>query len=256
MTKATRQTLTALALAPLLLALSACAGGMPDGTSPAKAVDSMMGKRAAVQTRLTTQAAEAIATGRTKEALASYEKLYQQDKRDLDVAINYAQLLRKNGETAKAAEILAPFVKSKAAGSKKQLSPLLLNEYAAIQIEMGDFAAAMPVLQQVIDDPAAAPHHADALNLQGVALDAQGSHKEAEQKFRLALEGWNGNPTSVMNNLALCLASQAMFDESLNTLRRALVMAPDKQEIARNIQIVSELRDAIVPTAPVNIKKN
>ena len=34
-----------------------------------------------------------------------------------------------------------------------------------------------------------------------------------------------------MNNLALCLANQGMFDESLDTLRQALVMAPDKQEV-------------------------
>ena len=58
-----------------------------------------------------------------------------------------------------------------------------------------------------------------------------------------------------MNNLAVCLASQGMFDESLTTLRQALVMAPRKQEIANNIQMVSELRLAVLPSAPVSIQK-
>ena len=57
-----------------------------------------------------------------------------------------------------------------------------------------------------------------------------------------------------MNNLGLCLAAQGMFDESLTMLRQALIKAPHKQEIARNIVMVDNLRKALVPTAPVSVK--
>jgi Tfp pilus assembly protein PilF len=68
--------------------------------------------------------------------------------------------------------------------------------------------------------------------------------------FRQALDGWKGDPTSVMNNLGLCVASEGKFDEALDQLRRALVIAPQKEEIARNIVLVEGLRDKVVPKAP------
>lgn len=242
------------AAAALPLMLGACADHY-DRPSVAQAVDSMQGKEQAVQSRLTTAAAEAIAAGKMDEALQKYEKLYRNDKRDTSHALNYAQLLRRSGRGDEAMKVLTPFAKN-ALGSKKVMtSPLLLNEYAALLIEQGKLADARKVIDLVLAEEAYANSHADAMNLLGISLDAQGRHKEAETMFRLALEGWHGNPTSVMNNLALCLANQAMFDESLNTLRQALVMAPDKQEIARNIQLVSDLRDNVV-AKPVDIKKN
>ncbi len=251
----TRTRTIALAALTAALMLAGCSSDHYDRPSVAHAIDTLQGQKQATQTRLTTAAAEAIAAGQTEEALQHYQKLYRNDKRDSSHALNYAQLLRRSGRSDEALNVLAPFAK-KALGSKKAAaSPLLLNEYAAILIEHGKLGEAREVIDLVLAEDAYANSHADAMNLLGISLDAQGRHKEAETMFRLALEGWNGNPTTVMNNLALCLANQAMFDESLTTLRQALVMAPDKQEIARNIQLVSDLRDNVV-AKPVNIKKN
>lgn len=231
----------------LSLGLSACA---TDGTTT-NAIDSMSGKRAATEARLSTAAAEAIAEGKTDEAVFNFEKLYKMNKKDPVTALNYAQVLRKSGNARKAQEVLSSFV----TGKKSKDMPLLKNEYAATLIELGKLDEAETLLNAVLDDPGASHLHADAANLMGIALDARGAHKDAEKMFRMALDSWKGDATSVMNNLALCLASQALFDESLSTLRKALVMAPAKQEIARNIEIVSALRDAVVPTAPVKVSK-
>ena len=131
----------------------------------------------------------------------------------------------------------------------------MINEYAAASIETGDYDLAENLLNKVLEDKKAAPFHADAFNLLGIALDAKGQHKEAEQSYRQALDGWKGDPTSVMNNLGLCLASQGMFDESLTTLRKALIKAPHKEEIARNIKMVSDLRKSFVPKAPISVTR-
>ncbi len=243
------------ATASAALLLSGCSSDHYDRPSVSHAIDSLQGHKQAVQTRLTTAAAEAIAAGRTQEALLTYEKLYRNDKKDTSHALNYAQLLRRSGRGDEALKVLNPFAKRALNNDKASVSPLLLNEYAAILIERGELADSRKVIDLVLAEDAYANSHADAMNLLGISLDAQGRHKEAETMFRLAIEGWRGNPTSVMNNLALCLANQALFDESLTTLRQALVMAPDKQEIARNIQLVSDLRENIV-AKPVDIKKN
>lgn len=252
MTTTPRLTIATAAL--LVLTLAGCSSDPYDRPSVAHAIDTLQGQKQAVQSRLTTAAAEAIAAGKTKEALDDYEKLYRSDKKDAGYALNYAQLLRRSGRSEEALKVLSPFAKQALDNGKTKVSPLLLNEYAATLIERGKLADARKVIDVVLADDTYANSHADAMNLLGITLDAQGRHKEAETMFRLALEGWNGNPTTVMNNLALCLANQARFDEALTTLRQALVMAPDKQEIARNIQLISDLRDNVV-SKPVDIKK-
>lgn len=239
-----------------LFLLTSCK--MSENAVVGKGIDSALGKRDAVEQRLSTAAAEAIASGKTTEAVHMYENLYKHDSDNADVALNYAQLLRKTGNPTKAASVLAPFIADKKDKKKDAaiIAPVILNEYAAIQIDLDNLDRAEQILNRVLEDEKAAGFHADAFNLMGIILDSRGEHKEAEQMFRQSIEGWKGNPTSVMNNLALCLASQGMFDDSLSTLRRALVMSPDKQEIARNIQIVSDLRETVVPAAPLNIKND
>lgn len=248
-----RRTGNLTAALALLVVLSGCTDNY-DRPSVARAVDNVHGHKQAVESRLTTAAAEAIAAGRSEEALAQYEKLYRSDKKDPINALNYAQLLRRAGRSDEALAVLEPFIRAGQSKKGEKISPLLLNEYAAAMIEKGKFAPAQKAIDQVLADESYANSHADAMNLLGVALDAQGRHQEAETMFRMALDGWHGNPTSVLNNLALCLANQARFDAAIDTLRQALVMAPDKQEIARNIQLISELRDSVVQK-PVSLKQ-
>ncbi len=240
-----------LSMAALLL--SACAA--QNDLNVGDPINDLQGQRAATERRLATAAADAMAQGKTNEAFVSYEKLYQRDSRNPDVAVNYAQLLRRTGKADQAVKVLGPYAEGKGKTSSRTPLPMLKNEYAAALIETGKFDAAEKTLRSVLTAQADAEFHPDASHLLGVALDAQGKHAEAEKHFRQALDGWRGDATSVMNNLALNLASQGKFDEALTTLRKAQVMAPAKTEIARNIQIVSDLRDAVVPKAPVNLKQ-
>lgn len=241
------------AIAAMVILLSGCVVAKNNMGMDA-AVDSMQGKKAETEQRLATAAMDAIAAGKTDEAFVLYEKLYKRSAKDATVSLNYAQLLRKTGRVDEALAVLKPFAAQKGSLTAGQ-PPLAMmkTEYAAALIARGDFAAAQKLLDTVLMNADAAAFHPDASHLAGIALDAQGNHKAAEKLFRQALDGWQGDPTSVMNNLGLNLASQGMFDESLTTLRRAQIMAPDKAEIAQNIAIVNDLRRAVVPSAPMGI---
>jgi Flp pilus assembly protein TadD len=221
-----------------------------------KAIDGAMGQRAETEERLSTAATRAIAAGKSEEALMFYENLYERNRRDPDIALNYAQLLRKTGNAESAADILGPFVKAKRKRNPTlQITPILLNEYAASLIETGKLEKAEAILDRVLSDELANGAHADAYNLMGIVLDAEGEHKEAEEMFRLSLEGWRGDSTSVMNNLAICLANQGLFKESLKTLHQALIMAPEKKrDIARNIRLVNDMRSTADPIRPTRKK--
>lgn len=239
-----------LGVTALCLALSACAAH--NDISAGNPLDTLQGHKGRSEQRLATVASHAMAEGRTAEALTTYERLYKRSKAR-DVSLNYAQLLRKTGDTKKALKILAPLANS--GGNAAVPQALARNEYAAALIQDGQFQQAEKVLGTVLTSQDTRDFHPDASHLMGVAIDAQGHHQQAEPYFRQALDGWQGDKTSVMNNLALNLASQGKFDESLTLLRRAQLMAPEKTEIARNTAIVTSLRDAVVPKAPVSVRK-
>jgi tetratricopeptide (TPR) repeat protein len=256
-----RHRTAALLFLPLLL-MTGCKA--EDAPLAGKALDSLAGKDASAEARLSTAAANAIAEGKTDEALALYERLYNDntsaflspDKDSFqEIALNYAQLLRKTGKAPQALTVLSPFLVTKHGLPKTDVDAVILNEYAATNIELGNFETAEETLNNVLANEDAKEFHADADNLLGITLDVEGKHKEAEDLLRKSLTLWKGDATSVMNNLAVCLASQGKFDESLMTLRQAVIMAPDKKEIARNIQIVEELRAAVLPKPSTAIPK-
>ncbi|TAL40259.1 MAG: tetratricopeptide repeat protein [Alphaproteobacteria bacterium] len=240
-----------------LAALTACSASK----SVMEPVDSMRGMKAATQQRLSAAAVDAIAAGKTEEAVALHAKLHKQHPKDRAIALAYAQLLRKTGKPAQAVKVLTPLASFKSRNNDSNpvtiytSNAVILNELAAAHIATGNFAEAEKLLAHVLEDPSAAPLHADADSLMGIVMDARGDHRAAEQSFNRALAGWKGDPTPVMNNLALCLAAQGKFDDALDTLRRALVNSPnDKQEIARNIALISDLRGAVV-SKPVAVAK-
>jgi len=250
----TSKLLSVAALALLCaLPLQSCA---PYKKTPVvgKAVDSMRGQEADVMKRNSTGADDALAMGDLPEALRLAGKAYG-DKNTPAHALRYATLLRKSGDAALALKIIGPYAENEDGSVMANATPALLNEAAACHIALAEFAQAEKLLTVSLKASPAQPQEADAENLMGIVLDEKGAHKDAEQMYRSALADWQGNPTTVMNNLALSLASQGMFDQSLDTLRQALVMAPDKEEIARNIQIISELRDSVTAKAPVALHK-
>lgn len=219
-----------------------------------KAINGLTGMPNQKEKRLSTAAQNAIAEGKTGEALEHYKDLYDDRSTDPDVALNYAQLLRKSGNAEKALDVLKPLITYGIHDEMRdKVDPVLINEYAAAQIETGHFDDAKTLLDRVLEDNTNTGARADAYNLLGIALDAEGHHSEAEPAYREALDGWKGDPTSVLNNLGLCLAAQGRFDESLMTLRQALVRASHKTEVARNIQMVTDLRNSLLPKAPVSV---
>jgi Flp pilus assembly protein TadD len=249
--------LSAVLCMTALLALASCKGMDPTH----EAVDSMRGMHEETQQRLSEQARDAVASGHIEEAVRFYASLHKQHPHDRGTALVYAQLLRRAGRPAEAVKVLTPFASFHTVNNESNRvviynsDAVVLNELAAADIATGDFPSAESLLSHVLSDPSSAPLHPDAYSLMGIVQDAKGDHKQAEQMFHKALEGWKGDPTPVMNNLALCLAAQGQFDAALDTLRRALVISPnDKQEIARNIALITDLRGNIVTKAVV-VKK-
>ena len=167
------------------------------------------------------------------QSLALLERAYKRDSDDPATAIQYGRALREAGRNQRSAVVLAPF-----ADDGKRF-PAAKAEYAATQAALGNYADAEKYARAVL---AAQPDNAQASHILGIALDAQGAHKESEAALRKALETWEGNPAPVLNNLGLNLAAQGYIDEALETLRKALETAPNRTEIERNLRIVTALQ--------------
>jgi len=237
------------------LALASCHQKPIDTPYFGKAADSLQGMQNQREYRDTVSSDAALFSGNINEALRLAEISYKADKKDPSTVLRYATLLRKTGKASKAVTVLHGFAINKAGEPKTGADATFLNEAAADFISLGDYPKAETFATAALKSQPTRAEETDAYNVMGVSLDARGKHADAEQMFRMALDGWQGNPTSVMNNLALSLASQGKYDESLTTLRKALVIAPDKTEIARNIDIISKQRDAAIAKAPVPVKK-
>jgi Flp pilus assembly protein TadD len=193
-------------------------------------------------------ATQASRSGKTTESLALLERMYKRDADNPDTATKYAAALRKAKRYSTASMVLSPFARntnSNHLGSK--------IEFAAIQSALGNYTVAEEFSKQAIeiDEANAKAHH-----ILGLALDAQGAHPEAEEKFNFALENWAGDPSMVMNNLGLNLAAQNRFDEAIEILQQASSIAPYRIEIERNLRIVTTLAgDETIKSIPAPSKK-
>jgi Flp pilus assembly protein TadD len=205
------------------LMLAAC---QTTGTTPSP------GENAAIDSALERAAASSYAQGEKGQSLGYLEKIYARNSQDPAAAVNYASALREAEYYNQASLVLSPFAnnpKSPAAAK---------TEFSAIQLALGNNKSAEQYAQKaVIQDPA----DFKAYHYLGIALDAQGMHKEAERAFRKALDMWQGDPIPVMNNLALNLASQEYLEEAIVILEKAKSIAPDRIEVERNLRIVRTL---------------
>lgn len=217
-------------------ALSACqtSQSVNGGIQTSGTLDSAMVERAAIYDRTSNKSPKML------------ERAYKQNPEDPAIAVDYAAALREAGFVDRADLILEPFAKDKMASS------LVTSEYAAVQLAGGNYEAAEKYAQKAIiaDDANFKAYHR-----LGIALDAQGMHEEGERAYRKGLELWQGDPTSIMNNLALNLASQGFLTESVEILRKAQDVSPDKVEIERNLRIVTALQQAEGAPAPKPKKK-
>lgn len=218
--------------------LAAC---QTTGTTPAGKDAS---NNAAIDSALNRAAASAAASGEKGQSLAYLEKIYKRNSEDPVAAINYAAALRDAEYLNQASMVLAPFANDKKGPAAAK------TEYAAIQLALGNNKPAEQYAQKaVLQDEG----DYRAFHYLGIALDAQGMHKEAERAFRKALDMWEGDPIPVMNNLALNLAAQEQLDEATTILEKAQAMAPDRVEIERNLRIVRTLQQSTrhAPKPPI-----
>ncbi len=172
--------------------------------------------------------------GVSKSSLMILEKKYKADTQNAAAALNYAHGLRQSSYLNRASLVLKPFA------NNENPYPGLLTEMSMIELALGNYDSAENYAQKaIIQDPL--DHHAYQ-NL-GIALDAKEMHPEAERAFRKGLENWQGNPTTIMNNLALNLATQGFIEEAIEVLERAQAISPDRIEIERNLRIIRTLNE-------------
>ena len=237
-----RKTLAIFILTTLIAPIVACQA------TPVTPTEELIRSSFIAEARLSTKAQTAINEGRSQEALKSFENEFRKSVILTDeTLLNYAQLLRNEGNPRTAIKIIEKYALDNKGKIRRNFSPVLLNELAANKIENGEFIAASVILNEVLRNKRLKELHPDAHNLVGIALDAKGRHSQAEVNFRIALNTWRGNTTSVKNNLAVCLASQGKFDEALMHLRQALIEAPNKEEISKNIELINSIRESIIP---------
>ncbi len=172
--------------------------------------------------------------GSVTGTLIALERKYKRYSDKPEYALAYANGLRRANYLERASLILTPF------GTATDAHKGVKTELSTIALGLGNYSSAEKYAQEaVLQDP---EDHNAYQNL-GIALDAKEMHPEAERAFRKGLEHWQGNPTVIMNNLALNLASQGFIDEAVEILERAKALSPDRIEIERNLRIIRTLNE-------------
>ncbi len=176
----------------------------------------------------------ATISGSSNAALIALERKYKRNSSNPKIALEYARNLRQANYLDMASMILTPFAKSDKAKAG------INTEMSMIELSRGNYDLAENYAKQAVMQNAT--DYAAYQNL-GIALDAKEMHPEAERAFRKGLENWQGDPTTIMNNLALNLATQGFVDESIEILEKAQSLSPDRVELERNLRIIRTLNE-------------
>ena len=235
-----------LTLAVSVLALSACSGGT--ATKKPVTSNSMQPhlKSSSIDKAMEKALAQAEASGNNQEILAMLAQIHGRNPNDAIVATRYARALRSDDQINMAINTLSPYVR----GENKNIE--VITEMAMAQIAIGDFDAAEDYANTAIE---MSPKNARAYLALGTAQDAQSRHQDAEISFRAGLKNWKGDPTPILNNLALNLASQGHLNESLSLLEKALKISPKRMDLERNRRIIATLVETSGTPAPAPSSK-
>ena len=234
--------LITLSLVLATISLSACGGGTASKSSAG--LNTSMNpklKSSAIDKAMERAMKQAEASGNKQEILAMLAQIHGRNPDDAIVATRYGRALREDDQINIAIRTLKPF----ATGENKNIEAT--TEMAMTQIALGDFKAAENYAQSAIDMNS---KNARAYLALGTAQDAQGRHQDAEISFRAGLKNWKGDPTPILNNLALNLASQGHLEESLSLLEKALKISPRRMDLERNRRIIATLVETSGPRAP------
>ncbi len=218
----------------LVMTVAAISLGACQTTGSDKALDAKATQTERIDSAMEKAAITASSKGSKSATLFALEKQYKRNSDNPAYALSYAQALRHAGFLNRASIVLSPFAKGDDAplGTKTEMSMIALG--------LGDYDMAEKYAQNaIIQNPS---DHYAYQNL-GIALDAKEMHPEAERAFRKGLEHWQGDPTTVMNNLALNLATQGFIEEAIEVLEKAKALSPDRIEIERNLRIIRTLNE-------------
>ncbi|MGH1402909.1 MAG: tetratricopeptide repeat protein [Alphaproteobacteria bacterium] len=219
-----------LVLALLAGQMSAC---QTTGTD-APETSAAQNKAQRIDAAIEKTAIRASKNGSVSANLLAVEKKYKRNASDPDAALAYAQSLRQANHLNRADIVLEPFTRDDTvyAGVNTEMS--------MIKLAMGDYDMAEKFAKDAILQDAA---DYEAYQNLGISLDAKEMHPEAERAFRKGLEHWQGDPTTIMNNLALNLATQGFIDEAVEVLERAKALSPNRIELERNLRIIRTLNE-------------
>ena len=188
---------------------------------------------------MVTAAREAAATGQIDQTLPFYEQLMQRNPDNAGLAMDYARLLRREGETTKALAVIKPFVVQETA------NPAMLTEYARLFLMENDPISAKHYAQNAFSqDPESVPTMlilTSALTLTGEANQAEILLRSAQKR---APKDWQD---VIANNLALTLAAQGNLDEARAQMEKAVELTTrygdrveGNRDLIRSLEPVTE----------------
>lgn len=209
-----------------VLALAACGTTGTNVSNPSET--------SRVNAILERAARDAKASGNKAEAVVLLENIYQRNPDDAAVATTFGQALREDEQLNRARQVLLPHTEGKDA------YPDAVVELAMVQLALGQYKEAELTSRRAVELDGKSGRAYLAL---GTALDAQNYHEQAEVAFRRGIDQWKGDPTPIMNNLALNLASQNKLDQAIDMLKKAQEISPGRVELERNLRIISTLQE-------------
>ena len=200
----------------------------------------------AIDKAMQTALANAEASDNTKEIIATLAQIHSRNPNDAIIATRYARALRESDQINKAQGILRPFVNGETPNVEA------VTEMAMTQLSLGNYETAK---EHALKATAIDPKNARGYLALGTAQDALNDHENAEISFRQGLKNWKGDPSPILNNLALNLASQGHLEESLSLLERAVKISPKRMELERNRRIIATLLETSGTPAPAPYRK-
>lgn len=234
-----------------LLLVSCASSGTTPTTSATSTSSNINSARPALESKSIDKAmkkalAQAEAAQDKAQVIGILEQIHNRNPEDAIIATRYARALREDDQIQKAVQALRPFADTETPNVEA------ITEMAMAQLGTGDYEAAK---LYGLKSTVIAPKNARGYLALGTAQDALKDHANAEQSFRQGLKYWKGDPSPILNNLALNLASQGHLEESLSLLERALKIAPRRMELERNRRIIATLVETSSPMAPAPYKK-
>lgn len=216
-------------IAATAISLSACQTTTSGENSAASATDK-------TQVNEAIERAAHSAGLRTEEqkSLFMAEQAYKKDSKNAQNVLNYGRALRRAGQFTIASTVL------EATANQKDGISDIKTEMSSVQLELGNYDRAEKYAQEAVIQN---PEDYLAFRNLGIALEAKSMHAEAERAFRKGLDTWKGDPTPIMNNLALNLATQGFVDEAIDILEQAKTLAPDNMKVERNLRIVRTIKE-------------